>query len=53
VPNVLDGDMLTQLLELTCMDQDTILQSQMVEEVVQILEGVHYAVNTVFLSPLS
>jgi hypothetical protein len=63
VPNILDGDMLTQFLELTSMQQEAVLlfplgsrdavSSSMkssssplpINQVVQLLERVHYALN--------
>ncbi|KAK7284728.1 hypothetical protein RJT34_19480 [Clitoria ternatea] len=62
VPKILDGDMLTQFLELTSMQQQMILSSEppdkiktslkpllpphvSVNQVVQLLERVHYALN--------
>ncbi|KAF7804184.1 splicing factor 3B subunit 3 isoform X1 [Senna tora] len=61
-PKILDGDMLTQFLELTSMQQEAILSSEpldvvksnlksrppshfQVNQVVQLLERVHYALN--------
>ena len=63
VPKILDGDMLTQFLELTNMQQEAVLSfplgtkdtlrlskkssssSISVNQVVQLLERVHYALN--------
>lgn len=62
VPKILDGDMLTQFLELTNMQQNSILSLEppedmvkpnlkplltqySVNQVIQLLERVHYALN--------
>lgn len=63
VPKILDGDMLSQFLELTGMQQEAVLSSPLgaqgtvkpslksryalipVNQVVQLLERVHYALN--------